>query len=260
MTPAGSSERASRPRLTIGYSVLADAAVEARVPAPRPGVEYLMVVQGGVAPRLRSDITVTTLDTLGVAKSRNAVLEQASGEYVLFADDDIDILWPGVDAALDLLDSAPETAIVLGRSVDGFGQLRKRYARTPRKVRLTNAAKAATFEIMVRLDAVRSNSIRFDERFGAGMPNHLGDEFIFLADGLRSGLAGTVLPATFARHPEVSSGMADPAARARAAVLTRVFGRNAWLSRVAFVSRRPLRFGSVSVALRFLANRFPPHP
>lgn len=258
------SEAAARePLLTIGYSVLGERAAAIRLPEPRPDVEVLVVVQGEVpadAPR-RDDVRYEALDSRGVTRSRNAVLDRARGRYVLFADDDIVFHDEGVRTVLAELEGDPGLALVLAAAVDQGGWIRKPYPH--RRVRLTrwNSGKAATYEMMLRREAFARAGVRFDERFGAGVdPYYLGDEYILIADAIEAGLRCRFLPVVVAVHPTVSSGAGfgtERDARARAAAFTRVFGRRvSLLARLAFVLRSPRRFGSVGLSVRFVLDRF----
>lgn len=247
----------SGPLLTIGYSVLASAQEHIRFPAPRPDIEIVMVVQDGDLEHVRADVLAHRHSGIGVAQSRNEILRRARGRYLLFADDDIELDLDEIDKALGVLNDHPEIGITLGQSQDGYGRPRKRPITKRRPLTIRRAAKAATFEIIVRLEAVRSTGIEFDHRFGAGVEWYLGDEFIFLADLLRAGVRGLEVPATFATHADESSGHRAGGAReaeARAAVLGRVYGQHAWLSRVLFLLRRPTRFGSLKHSLTFLQS------
>jgi glycosyltransferase involved in cell wall biosynthesis len=256
----------SEPLLTIGYSVLADRASAIRLPPPRSDVEVLVCVQGAAdgripdgAPR-RDDVRYEMLDSRGVTKSRNAVLDRARGRFVLFADDDIVFYDEGVRSVLGELESNPDLALVLAIAVDEGGRLRKPYPSRPVRLTRWNSGKAATYEIMLRRDAFARAGVRFDERFGAGVdPHFLGDEYILIADAVRAGLECRFLPVVVAVHPTLSSGAGFGTrrdARARSAIFGRVFGRTAPIARLAFVLRSPRRFRSARLSARFVLNRF----
>ncbi len=252
----------SEPLLTIGYSVLGDRAAGIRLPDPRSDVEILVVVQGGApgpgAVPDRADVRVVHLHSTGVAKSRNEVLRQARGTFVLFADDDIVIREEGVRAMLDALRRDDSLALGLGTAVDQAGGVRKRYPGRSVRLHRWNAGKAATYEMMLRRSAFADACVRFDEEFGAGLPQYLGDEYILIADALRAGLRCRFLPHVLAVHPTDSSGSGFGTPRdaaARAAVFDRVFGRTAPVARLAFVARSPRRFGSLGLAARFVRGR-----
>jgi hypothetical protein len=251
----------TEPLLTIGYSVLGDRAAAIRLPELRPDVEILVVVQGELSPGapVRDDVRYEKLDSLGVTKSRNKVLDSARGRFVLFADDDIVFHPEGVTALLAELERDDELALGLAAAVDEHGRMRKGYPSRSVPLNRWNSGKAATYEMMLRREAFQRAGIRFDERFGAGADLYLGDEYILIADAVKAGLRCRFFPYVVAVHPTDSSGSGFGSARdaaARSAIFTRVFGRTAPLARLAFVLRSPGRFGSLGLSARFVTGRF----
>ena len=204
----------TQPLLTIAYSTLADRVGNIVLPQQRSDREVLIIIQnlGGIAlfdvPQ-RQDVRVLELQSRGVAKSRNEALRQAKGKYLIFADDDIVFKEDGLAAAIDYLELNPKVAFVLGQAVDEHGRLRKNYAKTVERLTHFNSAKAATYEMLVRVSASRDKDVWFDEDFGAGATNYLGDEYIFIVDLIKAG----VFTALIAQ---------DPAAEARLAIKTLV--------------------------------------
>jgi len=252
----------SDPVLTVGWSVTGERAGDIRLPPARPDVEHLVVVQGESAQGhpTRSDVRYVQLSSRGVAKSRNEVLRRARGQFLLFADDDVRFHEDGVRRLLETLRRRKQVAVVLGMAVDETGRPRKRYPRRGTRLHRWNSAKAATYEMMVRRNALLDAEVSFDERFGAGASRYLGDEYILIADAVTKGLKCRFEPIVIATHPRTSSGSgfgttADAAARA--AVFDRVFGPAAMLARLLFVARDPTRFGSVVLLIRFVTQRFP---
>ena len=246
-------------RLTIGFSTLAERAGNIRWPAKRHDTEVVVVVQGGEGPVHPPGVRVVDSQSSGVAASRNEVIDTARGDYVIFADDDSTVDAAGVDQVLDHLDRHPDVALVLGRSVDDRGNPRKRHPTTPTKLHRWNSARAGTIEMIVRRQPIVDSGLRFDESFGAGTRNFVGDEYIFICDALRAGLRCVSLLVTVASHAAESSGTTYGApgdARARAAVFSRVFGASAPIARLAFALRSPGRFGSPGDVARFVMGRF----
>jgi len=144
-------------------------------------------------------------------------------------------------------------------SVDTTGALRKVYPKRVRKLTKFNSAKAATYEMIVRVESAKSRGIKFDENFGAGAENYLGDEYIFIADLLDKGGAGVFLPLTIAIHPLESSGSrwgSDVDLRARAEVFQRVFGDTAPIIRAAFYLKNLRKFGGLKNIIRFSIGKF----
>ncbi len=250
------------PLLTIGYSSLVERVPDIRVPARAGDVEVLVCVQGGQPPSTVAGqrVPMIAVPGFGVARSRNAAIEHACGRYLLFCDDDVTVNLDGVRRAMRHLQETGH-ALALGRALDPSGAPRKSYPRGVRPLSLINSAKAATYEMLVDLDQVRAKGLRFDALFGAGTPVRIGDEYVFIADLLRAGLAGDAVPWVFGTHPTDSSGgqwgTAVDAAQ-RAVVVNRVFGRWAAAGRLAFGVRNRARFGSPGLLLRFLTDRSHP--
>jgi glycosyltransferase involved in cell wall biosynthesis len=239
--------------LTIGYSTLANRAKNIKF---LTSVNNLVIVQNpeeATIPSFSSDIKVVELKTRGVAKSRNAAIANADTEYLLFGDDDIEFNESGIKSAIDLFKSNTQLSILLMQAIDETGKLRKNYPTKSHQLKLTNSAKAATYEMMIKVSAIKASAIKFDENFGAGAPNYLGDEYIFIADALRSGLKGEFAPIVIAKHPTESSGSlrnsaSDRSARSR--VFSRVFGIWAPLMRILFLIKPPFKkFGLVNSLL-----------
>ena len=255
-------------KLTIGYSTLSDRLHNITPPAERPDWETVVVVQNPSKtpwkpsdfPKLRDrgDVSFEELDSVGVAKSRTRAIWLAGSEYLVFADDDIVFSESGLDEAISYLDQNPKLSLLLAQAQDPSGKLRKRYPKGVAKLNLFNSARAATYEMIIRVDAVRQFGVVFDEHFGAGSENYLGDEYIFIADLLRAGGKAEFAPITIATHPEDSSGSGwgtDRDRIARAKVFTRVFGPLAPFVRFAFRMRRLKELGGFAKLLRFVLAR-----
>lgn len=234
----------TNPDLTIAYSTLFPRAGQIQFPAPCERTEILVLLQGAPpdAPPVsqRSDIREIRLQGFGVARSRNAAITQARGRYLLFADDDIRHFPEGVARMQAALERDTNTVLLAGCSCTPDGRPRKRYSRTPRRLHLFNSARFGTVEMMIRLDPIRALGLRFDESFGAGTENLIGDEYVFIADVLRAGLQARFLPEMIAVHPADSSGLdwsGKKAMRARGAVFRRVFGMASPFVAAAFALR-----------------------
>jgi len=251
-------------KLTVGYSALADRV--AGIKPPSGPFDLLLVVQSAKATNwkeklpnaLKNSAVTDELKSLGVAKSRNRVIELASTDYLVFADDDIEFVVSGLNEVIDYLDANPDVALVLAQATDPTGKLRKPYPSSQQALTKLNSARAATYEMIIRVSAIKELGTRFDENFGAGVENYLGDEYIFVTDLLSAGGKAVFLPITIATHPEVSSGSGwgtDRDRRARAKVFTRVFGALAPVVRLAFGVRRLALIGGVANLLRFVFGR-----
>ena len=259
---SGSNEQASF-RITIAYSTLANRAANIKLPIQRADQEILIIVQNPeridfLASPARSDVRVIELGSKGVAKSRNTAIEVARGKYLVFADDDIEFNLENLDQVVSHLEGC-QCSLILGQATDQSGILRKNYPSSITGLTKFNSAKAATYEMLIDVEAIRRAGIRFDEDFGAGATNYLGDEYIFICDLIKNGLKSHFLPVTMAVHPTESSGSgwgtgAD--LHARAIIFTRVFGPLAFAVRTLFILRNRDKVAGVSNFVRFIFNRF----
>jgi len=247
--------------LTFGYSTLADRVKNIQFPQKSDDREFIVMVQNPQETSYVFDLPgskLVELKSKGVAKSRNAALKYATGKYLIFGDDDITFDESGISELVNYFESHPECSILLAQTSDESGESRKLYPTRAHKLSRLNSAKAATYEMMVRLDAIREAGITFDENFGAGADNYLGDEYIFIADALKKGLRGEFLPIRVAIHPKESSGSlwgTPKDLNARAAVFSRVFGAWAPLFRALFLLKsRKGRVGMFN-SMKFIIGR-----
>jgi glycosyltransferase involved in cell wall biosynthesis len=230
--------------LTIGYSARVNSAKNIKF---IEGVRNLVVIQnpgGETLPAFDTSVRVIEQKTTGVTKSRNAVIDNTDSKYLVFGDDDITFKSDAIARVLEHFEANPKVSIILTQAVDETGSLRKPYPTKSHKLKVTNSAKAATYELFIRVDAIKKHGIRFDEGFGAGAPNYLGDEYIFIADGIRAGLKGIFLPIVVATHPTDSSGNFKNTredTKVRAAIFSRVFGFWAPIMRLLFLIKPPAK-------------------
>lgn len=250
------------PLLTIAYSTLATRMHHISLTGIAPDFEILMCIQGG-SPACEGELSrarFVLVPGRGVAKSRNASIDHARGRYLLFCDDDVTVNLPGVAEGIHHLQQTGH-ALALGQGMDPSGSMRKKYPKFVTPLTAFNSAKAATYEMLIDLDQVRAKGIRFDMRFGAGTDLHLGDEYIFIVDLLRAGLTCDAVPLVFGVHPRVSSGSQWGSPRdshARAVALNRVFGRWAFLARMAFGLKNRTKFGDLRALMAFITNSTQP--
>ncbi len=226
------------------------------------GWDYLICVQGLDANAFqrasdqlaRADITVIAVAGQGVSRNRNAAIAKATGEILLFADDDLTLLTHNYAALCRYFAAEPKVDFICGRVADPQGNLRKRYSETGKAATRFNLGKVGTPELAIRRMRVGSKGLKFDEGFGAGTPLALGDEYIFLADCLRAGLRGRHLDLVLAIHPAESSGTVntDENFDIRKKVIQRALGPLAWPARLAFALRHRRRFAQWRSVVRFL--------
>lgn len=255
-------------KLTLGYSTMAQRVGNLVPPPVHKDWEVAVIIQNpenmawrgaGLAElMLRDDLEIQELTSIGVAKSRNRAIWLAKGEYLVFSDDDIKFDVSGLETAIEYLDQHPQYSLLLAQATDETGVLRKRYPKGVRKLNRFNSARAATYEMIVRVESIRQLGVWFDEEFGAGANNYLGDEYIFIVDLMKAGGKAVFAPITIASHPNDSSGArwgSERDRQARAKVFSRVFGKLAPVVRAGFGARRLKQLGSLKNYLLFILGR-----
>lgn len=250
--------------LTIAWSSLTHRVRDIAAPSAATAAELLIITQhrpgaaDAVVPHaFDGRVRVVALDSLGVARSRNAAIDLAARRFLLFADDDVAIYLNGVLAAAEHL-ARTGAALALGHAVDDRRRMRGRQSPRARRLTLRNSGRAATYLMLVDVAQIRASGVRFDENFGAGVHNYLGDEYIFIADLLKAGLRGDSVPNVFGMHPSQSSGALWSVGRdlpARAAAIERAWGSRAVVPKAAIAAKNWGRIRNVRTAARFVLSR-----
>lgn len=249
------------PKLTIGYSTLAERVKNIRLPLDN--YEFLVLIQNPTkreydTERLKKRALVAEVSGTGVTKSRNRAIELAKTEYLIFGDDDVEFHPDQLNQAVALMDADPQLTLLLLAATDDKGRVRKQYPKKPERLTRLNSARAATYEMLIRVSEVRRLGVKFDEKFGAGAENYLGDEYIFIADLIQAGAKCEFAPIFVASHPEDSSGSrwgTERDRKVRAKIFTRVFGIWAPAVRLAFGVRRRSELGGAKNLLLFVLGR-----
>lgn len=202
----------------------------------------------------RADLRLIAVKGRGAARNRNAALNSVTTPLLLFADDDLTFDPAGYVALIARFAANPAADFLCARLNDETGQPRKRYSSDATPARWSNCGKLGTPELALRPAAFRAKNLCFDESFGAGMPDHLGDEYIFVCDAMRAGLRGQHVAITLGHHPRGSSGTQTSAKiiAIRKRVLIRALGRKSRPARWGFALTHWRDFPSLVSLLRFL--------
>ena len=179
-----------------------------RVPiAPLPNVRYLVcwqqtnqvaLNQQGRAVSLREDVRIHSWNGCGLSANRNEALAQASGDFLLIADDDEILQADQLEGLATILTNHPQsTDIFLLRMQRPDGSFPKPYPSTPfRYPHCPHGYYPSSWEILIRRSSL-PRLPRFDVRFGLGSEYlACGEEEVFIHQALVNGAQITFVPYT----------------------------------------------------------------
>lgn len=225
------------PCFTVLISTLGNRVCHARrTVRQHPELHFLVVHQGREPdecckelqdlPNCQYRFTTTT----GLALSRNIGIQHCLSPFLLVSDDDVDFppdLKDRLDALITAQKALSATAAFIGKAITPAGHDFQRY-RPIRHLGALGFFRVASIEMLLNVDFLRTQGIRFDTNFGLGSGHPSGEELILLSDIDRSGGNIRYVDDVFSIHPPESSGdklLTDPrVGRTKGAMIRRAFG------------------------------------
>lgn len=131
--------------------------------------------------------------TRGLSKSRNLLIEHATKDICLIADDDLEYVENYEKIVCEQFKRFPNADIIVFQ-VQGIEEKFKDYPSKEKKLNLVTSMKVASVQIAFRLNSIKMNNIRFNEDFGSGSKYFMGEENIFLFECIRKGLKIQYVP------------------------------------------------------------------
>lgn len=182
----------------------------ARMALPRvEGVEYLVACQSVEMPLpeslRRNDVEVHFNPGRGLSQNRNFAFAHTTAPLALIADDDLIFTSQGLKDVIDTFEHHPQVDIATFKCKFPF---HKQYPteETDLRQRVKNYY-FTSYEIAVRMQAVRKCGLTFNENMGIGAERfHSGEEAIFIDHALRSHLTCRFFPITIVEHPDIPTG------------------------------------------------------
>lgn len=145
----------------------------------------------------RQDITLEDICTtdkkfisvreVGLSKSRNLALDRSNADICVIADDDMTYIGNYEEVINNAYQKYPD-ADIIAFVVKNSDKTRSKKTLKEGRIRLLRSLKLQSVQITFKRRSVVNKCIYFNEEFGAGADNYMGEENIFLADCLRSGL------------------------------------------------------------------------
>lgn len=123
----------------------------------------------------------------GVGLSRNTALLHASGDIVLFSDEDIMLVSDYSAQILKAYEAFPDADMILF-NVKVAPARRTYWNREARRITYRNYGRYPAYSISARLTALRRANVHYSLLFGGGAKYSNGEDSLFLRDCLRAGL------------------------------------------------------------------------
>lgn len=142
------------------------------------------------------------LDQKGLSRARNKGLEQVSGAYVTFSDDDCWYPEDGLKKVIDAFQENPKSDVICFKIYDPLlNEGYKNYPAKPKKnISQIDFLRKSSIEIFAKQHCFKNSNILFDERFGLGSKYMSGEENIILRDLRKSGFKISYEPAIVVYH------------------------------------------------------------
>ncbi len=134
-------------------------------------------------------VKMLSSDTIGVGVNRNLALSEASGDLLLFADDDLyyyDGLTEGILSAFTQLPQAD--VLLFSIDITRNGKIVEQRHHPIKRRCLLNSLRFGTYCIAIRRSAVEKHHLRFSTQFGGGCTYGSGEDSLFLKDCFAAGL------------------------------------------------------------------------
>jgi len=136
------------------------------------------------------NVSMITTATCGVGRNRNIALAAATGDYLLFADDDM-VYYDGMETKVERAFAENPRADILIFGIDILREGRiseKRHFSGVKRLRVWNSMRYGCVRICIRREAARRAGISFSEHFGGGCPFSAGEDSLFLKHCFDAGL------------------------------------------------------------------------
>lgn len=130
----------------------------------------------------------------GVGLSRNTSLTRATGDILLFADDDVVYYDDYEETVLTEFEKHPEADIITFNFVSLNEDRPTSLTTKGHRLHWYNCLKFGTFRVAVRRDALFKKNIFFSLLFGGGAKYQSGEDSCFITQCLRSGMKGYASP------------------------------------------------------------------
>lgn len=177
----------------------------------------------------------------GVGLSRNNALLRATGDIILFSDDDIVYETDYEEKILDAFAKHPKVDAIFF-NIDVCENRRTYHTDKETKIGLLNSGRYPTYSLAVRREKLQKSGITFSLLFGGGAKYSAGEDSLFIRDCLRKKFKLIAVPVNIGKEEEREStwfkGYNEKFFFDRGVLYHFLYGRNAGLFAWLFIMRK----------------------
>lgn len=197
------SSQSNTPVKTVQVLISTMNQIDPRKLASKMGIsEYVIINQITQDIKIPKDIStdksiIVSLKEKGLSRSRNKAILYSSADICAIADDDMKYVDKYEKILIDGYMKYPDADIIAFYVVSEDPRQCKAKLKEGR-LSLLKTMKIASVNITFRRQSIVHSNIKFDETFGTGTANYMGEENIFLFDCYRKGLKIYYIPISIA--------------------------------------------------------------
>lgn len=135
----------------------------------------------------KNKLKMITTTTVGVGINRNIALSNATGDYIVFADDDVSYIDKYEELILKAFKEVPDADILIF-NVEITGGRTSKLNNKIKKVNITNFFPYGTVRIVAKRKAILRSNLWFSHLFGGGALYGSGEDSLFLREAIKKGL------------------------------------------------------------------------
>lgn len=165
----------------------------------------------------------------GLTKSRNLALSNTSKKLLVFTDDDVVFQQNFQHKIIEVFNKYINHDGFRFQYLNSENKLSKKY---PKGFQSTlsqfETLNASSVELVFKTESLINAKMRFDENFGLGANFFMGEEPIFISDGIKKGLKFGFVPEIILTHSQPSTGHKTAVSEIyfiQSAVFYRIYGK-----------------------------------
>ncbi|WP_130805782.1 glycosyltransferase family A protein [Senegalia massiliensis] len=201
-----------------------------------------------------NNIKMMNFKEIGLSKSRNRAIENATEDICIITDDDVKFKKGIFKQIEEIFKAYPDIHIFTFKYDKYDGNTNKNYKDKPFIHDKLSLAKVSSIEIAFRRKSIIENNIRFDEDFGLNALYLSGEENIFLKDSLDKGLKIMYYPLVIVEHPgETSTSIWNyKNIFSKGALFYRLYGNLAYILILVFSLKKYKKYNKKYSLIRFI--------